>query len=185
MLYSIMLMGIGFLAACILMAMLAPLIHERAVRLTTVRNLAATPMSVVEMKAHKDQMRAEFAMTICRLEMSLAEMQGKTGEYLREIAKKAAEVYQLKTELRKTNIVILRFQGRELLRKSIMRRIVKLLIYMFVRSSRESEPQTPVPAFPGQAVVASPRLAMAFSSAPRNACVGASRSSAPARRISA
>jgi hypothetical protein len=145
MLYSLMLMGIGFLAACIFMAMLAPLIHERAVRLTTSRNLAATPMSVVEMKAHKDQMRAEFAMTICRLEMSLAEMQGKTGEYLREIAKKAAEIHQIKTELRKTNIVILRFQGRELLRKSIVRRIVKLLIYMFVRSNRESEPDIPAP----------------------------------------
>src|SRR5271165_6267555 len=113
MLYSIMLMGIGFLAACIFMAMLAPLIHERAVRLTTSRNLAATPLSVVEMKARKDQMRAEFAMTICRLEMMAADMQGKVAEHQREIAKKAAELHQAKTELRKANIVILRFQGRE------------------------------------------------------------------------
>ena len=34
MLYALMLLGIGFLTACVLMVMLAPLIHERAVRLT-------------------------------------------------------------------------------------------------------------------------------------------------------
>jgi hypothetical protein len=33
------------------------------------------------------------------------------------------------------------------LRKSITRRIVKLLIYMFVRSNRDSAPETPAPAF--------------------------------------
>ncbi len=39
MLYPIMLLGIGFLTATLFMAMLVPLIHERAVRLTVRRLL--------------------------------------------------------------------------------------------------------------------------------------------------
>ena len=37
MLYTLMLLGIGFLSACVLMVVLVPLIHERAVRLTVRR----------------------------------------------------------------------------------------------------------------------------------------------------
>jgi hypothetical protein len=151
MLDSLMLIGIGFLVAGLLMAMLAPLIHERAVRLTTLRNLAATPMSVVEMRVHKDQMRAEFAMTIVRLETAVADAQKKSLEHQREVAVKAAEISQIKTELRRANIEILRFQGRELLRKSIARRIVKLMIYLFVRSARDAGRPAPAGLFRARA----------------------------------
>ena len=67
MIYPLMLMGIGFLTACLIMAMLTPLIHERAVRLTVRRLCAKRPRSVIDRRAHEDQLRAEFAMTIRRL----------------------------------------------------------------------------------------------------------------------
>jgi len=137
MIYSIMLMSIGFLTACILMAMLTPLIHARAVRLTVRRLLAGLPRSMVEMRAHKDQLRAEFAVSTRRLEMTVAEMQAKTAGHLCEVARKAAEIDRLKAELRRTNVVILRFQGRELMRRSMTRTIVKLVIYLFERSKRQ------------------------------------------------
>ena len=102
---------------------------------------------MIEMQAHKDHLRAEFAMSIRRLEMNLEDMRAKNAVYLRELAKKTAEAQAARAELRKSNIVILRFQGRELLRKSIIRRTVKLLAYMFARSSRESAPRRAAPPF--------------------------------------
>ena len=58
MLYALMLLGIGFLTACVLMVMLAPLIHERAVRLTVRRLARARPRSAIDRRAHADQLRA-------------------------------------------------------------------------------------------------------------------------------
>ncbi len=50
--------------------MIVPLVHNRAVRLTTKRLEAATPLSMAEIQADKDQLRAEFAMAARRLEMN-------------------------------------------------------------------------------------------------------------------
>jgi hypothetical protein len=144
MLYSIMLLSIGFLVACLLMAMLAPLIHERAVRLTVRRLLAKRPRSVIDRRAHEDQLRAQFAVSIRRLETAMEDAQAKATGHLCEVAKKSAEIHRLKTELRKLNVVILRFQARELMRRSMTRTIIKLLVYLFARSKRQSgrEPAT-------------------------------------------
>jgi hypothetical protein len=138
MLYAFMLLGIGFLTACLFMAMLAPVIHERAVRLTVRRLLGARPRSRVEMQAQTDQLRAQFAMTIRRLEMTVEETQAKAAGQLRETAKLFAEIHRLKAELRKSALVILRFQARELMRRSLARRIVKLLVYLFDRWNRQN-----------------------------------------------
>jgi len=138
MLYPIMLLGIGFLAASLLMAMLAPLIHERAVRLTVRRLLAKRPRSAIDRRAHEDLLRAQFAVSIRRLETAMEDTQAKTANHLCDLAKKSTEIHRLKTELRKSNIVILRFQARELLRRSMTRSIIKLLIYLFDRSQRQN-----------------------------------------------
>jgi hypothetical protein len=137
MLYEAMLLGIGFLAGCILAAALAPLIHARAVRLTVRRLLAGLPRSIVEARAQKDQLRAEFAVSTRRLEMTVAEMQSKTADQLCEVARKAAEIDRLKTRLRKSYVVIFRFQARELMRRSAIRTIIRLLVYLFGRSRRQ------------------------------------------------
>ena len=138
MLYAAMLIGIGFLSACLCMAMLAPVIHARAVRLTARRLLRGLPRSMVEMRAQKDQLRAEFAMQVRRLEMTIAEMRAKTVDNSTEVARKAAEVDRIKTELRKARMDVLRFQGRELMRRSTIRTAVKLVMYLFDRSQRPS-----------------------------------------------
>ena len=52
--------GLGSLATCLLTLIIAPLIHERAVRLTSLKLLAVTPSSsLVEMKAEKDLLRTK------------------------------------------------------------------------------------------------------------------------------
>lgn len=147
MLYPMMLLGIGFLSACVLMAMLAPLIHERAVRLTVRRLSAKRPRSVIDRRAHEDHLRAQFAVSIRRLQTAVEDAQAKAAGQLCDAARRSADIDRLKTELRKRNIVILRFQARELMRRSMTRTIIKVMIYLFARSNRQSERGRPAPAF--------------------------------------
>jgi hypothetical protein len=150
MLYQIMLLGIGFLAACLLMAMLAPLIHERAVRLTVRRLLSKRPRTAIDRRAQEDLLRAQFAVSIRRLETTIEDTQAKAASHLFELARKSTEIHHLKCQLRKSNIVILRFQARELMRRSTIRTIIKLLVYLFARwqrtGAREQLRATFVPA---------------------------------------
>jgi hypothetical protein len=136
MLEPIMLLGIGFLAACLLTLALAPLVHERAVRLTTRQLRDATPTSVAEMQVEKDGLRAQFAMSIRRLEIAVEETRAKAADHLCEIGKKSAEIHRLKIELGKVTALSPGLQTRERMRGSVTRRIVKLLAYMFARLRR-------------------------------------------------
>src|SRR5712692_5556570 len=136
MLESIMYLSIGFLTACLLMVAFVPLIHERAVRLTARRLQAATPLSVAEMQAQKDLLRAEFAMSMRRLEVSVEETKKKDVERLREIGTKTAEIHQLRTELDKASALVLGLQTRDRTHRSVTRRVVKLARYLSVRSRR-------------------------------------------------
>jgi len=133
---AVILFSLGFLTASLLMLMLAPLVHARAVRLTTRRLLAAAPMTMAELQADKDRLRAEFAMVTRRLEIGVEEMKTKIGSQLAEIGKKAAEINRLKIELGRKATLILALHTREQVRKSIIERIVKLLLFLFVRSHR-------------------------------------------------
>ena len=74
MIEPIMYFGIGFLVATLLGLVVIPLVHGRAVRLTMRRLEAATPLSMAEIQADKDQLRAEFAMSTRRLEMSVEQL---------------------------------------------------------------------------------------------------------------
>src|SRR5206468_2703325 len=89
----------GFLAASLLALTMFPLVHNRAARLTLRRVEANTPLSMAEIQAHKDQLRAGFAMTARRLEISVEQLNGKTASQLRELGKNAATINRLKTEL--------------------------------------------------------------------------------------
>jgi hypothetical protein len=152
MLYPIMLLGIGFLTACIMMAMLAPLIHERAVRLTVRRLASRRSRSAIDRRAHEDQLRARFAVSIRRLETAAEDAQAKAAGQLCDVARNLAEIPRLKTELRRKNLVILRFQARELMRRSTVRTIIKLLVYLLTRAQRQAGRARPAPAFRGRAV---------------------------------
>src|SRR3981081_2729727 len=99
MIEPIMYMGIGVLVAGLLVIGAIPLVHARAVRLTMKRLEAMTPMSMAEIQADKDQLRAEFAMSTRRLEMSVEQMKAKTSSQLAEIGKKSEAVGRLKLEL--------------------------------------------------------------------------------------
>src|SRR5712675_880783 len=91
----IMYLAIGFLVSMLFGLMIVPLVHNRAVRLTTKRMEAATPLSMAEIQADKDQLRAEFAMSARRLEMSVEQLRNKTTSQLAELGEKNATIFSL------------------------------------------------------------------------------------------
>ena len=113
MIEPIMYVGIGFLVAGLLVIGLIPLVHARAVRLTMKRLEAVTPMSMAEIQADKDQLRAEFAMSTRRLEMNVEQMKAKTTSQLAEIGKKSEAIGRLKLELGEKMAALFALEARE------------------------------------------------------------------------
>src|SRR5882762_8320297 len=113
MIEPIMYIGIGFLFAGLLVIGVIPLVHARAVRLTRKRIEAMTPMSMAEIQAEKDQLRAEFAMSTRRLEMSVEQMKAKTTSQLAEIGKKSEAVGRLKLELGEKTALVFALEAKE------------------------------------------------------------------------
>jgi chromosome segregation ATPase len=109
----IMYLAIGFLVSMLFGLMIVPLVHNRAVRLTTRRMEAATPLSMAEIQADKDQLRAEFAMSARRLEMSVDQLKNKTTSQLAELGKKTDAINRMKIELGEKNAAIFAFEARE------------------------------------------------------------------------
>src|ERR1700729_1811734 len=108
-----MYLAIGFLVAMLLGLTIVPLVHNRAVRLTTRRMEAATPLSMAEIQADKDQLRAEFAMSARRLEMSVDQLKSKTTSQLAELGKKTDAINRMKIELGEKNAAIFALEARE------------------------------------------------------------------------
>jgi chromosome segregation ATPase len=113
MIESIMYFGIGFLVATLLGLLFVPLVHNRAVRLTTKRLEASTPLSMVEIRADKDHLRAEFAMSTRRLEMTIEELKGKTSAQLAQLGKKTDAINQLKKELSEKKVTNVALEARD------------------------------------------------------------------------
>ena len=113
MIEPIMYLGIGFLVASLLGLVVIPLVHARAVRLTMRRMEAATPLSMAEIQADKDQLRAEFAMSTRRLEMNVEQLKAKTTSQLAEIGKKTDAINRLKFELGEKSATIFALEARE------------------------------------------------------------------------
>src|SRR5207237_135653 len=113
MIEPIMYLAIGFLVSMLFGLMIVPLVHNRAVRLTTRRLEAATPLSMAEIQADKDQLRAEFAMSARRLEMSVEQLKNKTTSQLAELGKKTDAINRMKVELGEKNATIFSLEARE------------------------------------------------------------------------
>jgi len=109
----IMYLAIGFLVSMLFGLMIVPLVHNRAVRLTTRRLEAATPLSMAEIQADKDQLRAEFAMSARRLEMNVDQLKNKTTSQLAELGKKSDAINRMKIELGEKNATIFSLEARE------------------------------------------------------------------------
>jgi chromosome segregation ATPase len=113
MIEPIMFFGIGFILASLLGLAMMSLVHNRAVRLTMRRLEAATPLSMAEIQADKDQLRAEFAMSTRRLELSVEQMKARTTHQLADLGKKSDAINRLKAELGEKTATIFALEARE------------------------------------------------------------------------
>src|SRR6185369_16857106 len=113
MIEPIMYFGIGFLVAALVGLVVVPLVHGRAVRLTMRRLEAATPLSMAEIQADKDQLRAEFAMSTRRLEVSVENLKTKSTSQLAELGKKGDAINRLKIELGEKSATIFSLEARD------------------------------------------------------------------------
>jgi chromosome segregation ATPase len=113
MIEPIMFFGIGFLVASLIGLVFMPLVHGRAVRLTARRLEASTPLSMAEIQADKDQLRAEFAMSTRRLELAVEGMKARTTNQLAELSKKGDTINRLKVELGEKTAAVFAIETRE------------------------------------------------------------------------
>ncbi len=120
---NIMYFALGVLVSGLLALAIMPAVWKRAVRLTKKRIEAATPMTMAEFRADKDQLRAEFALSTRRLEMNVEALRRRLADQLRDINRKKTEVGQIKGERDNHLTIVRELEERE---AELRRRILDL-----------------------------------------------------------
>ncbi len=99
MILYLMLVALGFFLACFMFVLVAPSFWSRAVRLTRRRIESTMPLTISEIEAEKDQLRASFAVKIRRLESALGKSREKSSHQLVEISRMQMGVTTLQDEI--------------------------------------------------------------------------------------
>lgn len=120
---NVMYFVLGFMAAALLSLMIMPSIWRRAIRLTKKRIEAATPMTMSEFRADKDQLRAEFALSTRRLEMNVEALRARLADQLGEINRKRSDQTLLKSERDQQLEIVRELEDRE---STLRRKILNL-----------------------------------------------------------
>ncbi len=128
--------GIGLLVGCVLTLAFLPLLRRSAVHSTKRELAAVSPLITGDIQAEKDQMRAEFVMSIRRLEIGMENLREKAIARLGPADKRATEINHLQAELDNKAALIVTLRGQAEWHKTVARKIVKLLLYIFARTRR-------------------------------------------------
>ncbi|MBB4038979.1 chromosome segregation ATPase [Microvirga flocculans] len=99
MIESIMIFALGFVAASLIALLIVPAINTRAERLARRRAEALFPMSVSELTAEKDHLRAEFAVLQRRIERKAEEALNQKRESMEELGRRAIRIEALESTL--------------------------------------------------------------------------------------
>ncbi|UYN98201.1 MAG: hypothetical protein KIT02_09435 [Devosia sp.] len=110
---NIMYFALGLLVAGLAALVIMPAVWRRAVRLTKRRIEAATPITMAEFRADKDQLRAEFALSTRRLEMNVEALRKRLAQQVGEASQKRADMGALRAEREKHNAVVAELEARE------------------------------------------------------------------------
>jgi hypothetical protein len=94
---------LGFCTAGLLAFLLAPTLWSRAVRLTTKRLEATMPMTLSEIEADKDLLRASYAIKIRRLEAGLNKSRDKSAHQLVDISRHQVQIAELNDRIAELN----------------------------------------------------------------------------------
>ena len=95
MIQSILFFLLGFLCAGFLALMIAPVVWRRAVNITRKRVESSIPLTLSEIQAEKDAMRADFAMAVRRLEQKLQAASDKAARQAVEIGRRQEDIKAL------------------------------------------------------------------------------------------
>ena len=98
MVQSILFFALGFLCAGFLAVLVAPAIWRRAVALTRRGVEASLPLTLSEIQADKDSLRAQFAMSVRKLEMTVKTFREKSAEQLVDLARAREALAALEAE---------------------------------------------------------------------------------------
>lgn len=112
MVQSVLFFVLGFLCAVFLVSLVAPAIWRRAVFLTRRRLEASLPLTQAEIQADKDRVRAEYAMTTRRLEITVKHLQEKVAEQLVEIGRGHEALKGLEIEKKDKNQALSDLQAK-------------------------------------------------------------------------
>ncbi len=127
MIETIMLVALGFTAASILALLIAPAAWRRAVRLTTRKMESTMPISVADIKADKDLLRAEYAVEIRRLELALDRAKSRAARHLMERNQHHVEIGKLKAEIEDLKRAVAeRGQASNVLEQTVQKRVPEL-----------------------------------------------------------
>lgn len=110
---NVMYFALGLLVAGLVSLIILPAVWKRAVRLTKRRIEAATPITMAEFRADKDQLRAEFALSTRRLEMNVETLRKRLAEQLGDVNQKRSDLGQLKAERDQHLAVVRELEARE------------------------------------------------------------------------
>ncbi len=89
---------LGLLTAGLLALLVMPAIWRRTARLTRQRIENSLPLTMAEIQADRDQLRAEFAIGARKLELAVDRLRDKTSEQVIEINEKRAEIVRLTSD---------------------------------------------------------------------------------------
>ena len=99
MIQAIMLIALGFLIASLIGVLLAPSLWSRASRLSKKRLEATLPLTLAEIEANQDQLRATYAVRVRRLESSLASRKQKAANQLVDNSRLQMQIVALKDQI--------------------------------------------------------------------------------------
>src|SRR3954468_19170473 len=94
-----MIFALGFLTAALFALVILPALNARAERLARRRVEAQFPLSITELTAEKDHLRAEFAVMQRRIERKAEEAQAVKYQSMEELGRRAMRIEALETTL--------------------------------------------------------------------------------------
>jgi hypothetical protein len=99
MIEPMMFFALGALTAWLCALLFLPLVHARAVRLAARRLEDHLPVSLAQIRADKDLLRAEFAVVARRYEMTIEQLRARMAGQMAELGRKTHEINRLKLRL--------------------------------------------------------------------------------------
>jgi chromosome segregation ATPase len=124
---SAMLIALGFLAAMTLALLIAPAFWRRAVNLTTRRIKERLPLSEEEIRADRDRLRAEYAISIHKLETQVENLNLRRARDMIEINRRDASISQLESKVQDLSVVVEEHgNARRVLEQTVADRLPKV-----------------------------------------------------------